>query len=299
MKKGLKYVGFILAFIYIFIMLMIIPSLELGTNSNTVTVTEYNSNNIISYNYSGQATLVAHVSAIPQVAVPDPVVVKPAAKVVTQQPKVQVQKAPAVQAQKAPAAPATPAPNIEDQFNLGTITISNSDFFRKFIMDDGSYYYLNHDLYGTYNNVGMPIVDSRTNFKTKKTIIYAHSAKNGRSPFNYLQNYHNNPGFFNAHRYITITYEGHTYKYEIFSVYVSLADDDYSEGLEYFRNINYSTANWDQKIKWYKSNSEYETGVNVSGSDKILIFQTCSMDNNYYGKYYRANLVVMAKLIEG
>ena len=292
MKKGYKYLGFLFAFIYIFIMLLILPSIELGTTSNTVKVEEYKSNNTIAFDQVGHATLVAHVSSMPVVEVPVPVVEPVKAK--------PVQAAPAKkQVPKEAPAPAAPAPNIEDQFNLGTITISNSDYFRKFIMDDGSYYYLNHDLYGTYNNIGMPIVDSRTNFKGRKTIIYAHSAKNGRSPFNYLQNYHNNQGFFNAHRYITITYEGHTYKYEIFSVYVSLADNDYSEGLEYFRNMYYTDAEWDQTVKWYKSNSEYETGVNVSGNDKILIFQTCSMDNNYYGKYYRANLVVMAKLIEG
>lgn len=189
--------------------------------------------------------------------------------------------------------------SVESKFNLGTITISNSDFKRNVIMDDGSYYYLNHDLNGKYNGVGMPIIDSRTNFKTRKTIIYAHSAKSGNSPFNYLQNYHENESFFRNHRYITITYEGHTYKYEIFSVYVSLADDDYSEGLEYFRVMGYSDSEWDERIKWYKSNSDYDTGVSVSGNDKILIFQTCSMDSRYYQKYYRANLVVMAKLIEG
>ena len=33
--------------------------------------------------------------------------------------------------------------SVESKFNLGTITISNSDFKRNVIMDDGSYYYLN------------------------------------------------------------------------------------------------------------------------------------------------------------
>ena len=63
--------------------------------------------------------------------------------------------------------------------------------------------------------------------------------------------------------------------------------------------MGYSNSEWDERIKLYKSNSDYDTGVSVSGNDKILIFQTCSMDNRYYQKYYRANLVVMAKLIEG
>ena len=188
--------------------------------------------------------------------------------------------------------------NNENKY-MGSISISNSSFKKDIMMDDGSYYYLNHNLSGKYDGVGMPIIDFRTNFTGRKTILYAHSAKNGRSPFNYLQNYHNNKSFFNSHRYIYVTYGGKTYKYEIFSVYVSLANDDYDEGLEYFRVMSYSDSKWDERIRWYKSNSEYDTGVNVSGKDKILILQTCSMDDNYYHKYYRANLLVMGKLIEG
>ena len=145
----------------------------------------------------------------------------------------------------------------------------------------------------------MPIIDFRTNFNTKKTIIYAHSAKNGGSPFNFLQNYHNNQGFYNGHKYITVNYGGRTYKYEIFSVYIAAANGYYDEALEYFRNTYYTPEEWDETIKWYKSLSEYDTGVEVSGNDKILILQTCAMDNNYYQKYYRANLIVMGKLIEG
>ncbi len=193
---------------------------------------------------------------------------------------------------------AQPKEDIRSKFNLGTISISNSNFSKDIIMDDGTYYYLNHDLNGKYNGVGMPIIDSRTNFNTRKTILYAHSAKNGGSPFNYLQNYNENESFFRAHRYITITYNGQTYQYEIFSVYVSLADDDYSDGLEYFRRMSYTDAEWGEQLEWYKSNSDYDTGVHVADNDKILILQTCSMNNKYYNKgYYRANLVVMAKLI--
>lgn len=187
----------------------------------------------------------------------------------------------------------------EDKFNLGSISINNSNFKKDIIKDDGSYFYLNHNLNGKYNGVGMPIIDVRTDFTTRKTLMYAHSAKNGKSPFNYLQNYHNNESFYKDHKYITITYDNHTYKYEIFSVYVSLADDELSEGLEYFRKVNYNNSEWDDIINWYKRNSEYDTGVSVSENDKILILQTCSMDDKYYQKYYRANLLVMAKLIEG
>ena len=61
--------------------------------------------------------------------------------------------------------------------------------------------------------------------------------------------------------------------------------------------MKYSESNWQKRIQEYKSYSEYDTGVQVSGSDKILILQTCSMDSNYAGKHYRANQLIMGKLI--
>lgn len=162
---------------------------------------------------------------------------------------------------------------------------------------EGSFSYINHDKYGNYDPNGVPFIDFRNNFQTRKTIIYAHSNMNGNGPFQALQNYHNNPGYFNNHRYITINFDGNTYTYEIFSVYVSTANSDDDYGLEYFYTMNYSDDAWNSKIQEYKNNSEYDTGVSVSGNDKILILQTCSMDLNYYEKYYRYNLLIMAKLV--
>ena len=163
--------------------------------------------------------------------------------------------------------------------------------------DDGSNFYLDHDINGNYNGIGVPYKDFRTNFYTRKTIIYAHSTPSGNGPFNGLQNYHNNPGYYSGHRYITVNYNGSTYTYQIFSVYVSTANSDEDEGLEYFYIMNYSDEAWANKIQEYKNKSEYETGVPVSGNDKILILQTCSMDGAYYERYYRYNLLIMAKLV--
>lgn len=180
---------------------------------------------------------------------------------------------------------------------VGSISISGSNFKKDLVSDDGSYYYLDHTLAGKLNYRGVPFIDNRTNFNGKKTIIYSHSAKDGSAPFNFLQNYNGNKSFYDAHKYITINYGGKTYKYLIFSAYVSIANSDSDEGLEYFRVMNYSDEKWEAKLQEYKSKSDYNTGVSVSKNDKILILQTCSMDKRYYKKYYRYNQLVMAKLI--
>ena len=163
--------------------------------------------------------------------------------------------------------------------------------------DDGSYYYLDRNINGVYDGIGVPFIDSRNNFYTRKTIIYAHSSPYGNGPFQALQNYHKNKGYYDAHKYITINYNGNTYNYLIFSVYVSLANSEEEEGLEYFQNMDYNNYEWGNAINRYKSHSEYETGVSVNSNDKIIILQTCSMDPAYYEKYYRYNLLIMGKLV--
>ena len=164
--------------------------------------------------------------------------------------------------------------------------------------DDGSYYYLDHNINGEYDQIGIPIIDFRTNFETRKTLIYAHSTLAGNGPFQALQNYPNNPDYYNAHKYISIHYNDKDYKYEIFSVYISLAENQNSYELEYFYNTEYTNYDWGRILKYYKSRSDYDTGVKVSKNDKIIILQTCSIDPNYYEKYYRYNILVFAKLIK-
>ena len=168
---------------------------------------------------------------------------------------------------------------------------------KRLMDDDGEYYYLNHNLEGRYDEVGIPFVDFRTNFETRKTLIYAHSTLAGNGPFQVLQNYHNNKDFYEEHKYISITYNDKDYEYEIFSVVLSLADDERSPELEYFYTTEYYDSDWEKIIQGYKNKSEYDTGVEVSKTDKVLILQTCSMDPDYYEKYYRYNILIFAKKI--
>ena len=168
---------------------------------------------------------------------------------------------------------------------------------RSLVKDNGSAFYLDHNINGVYDGIGVPFIDFRNDFNTRKTIIYGHSSMTGNGTFQGLQNYHNNYGFYSSHPYITINYNGRTYNYLIFSVYVSVANSEEDEGLAYFHRMNYSDSEWTYELNKYKSRSEYNTGVNVGASDKIVILQTCSMDPRYYEKYYRYNLLIMGKLV--
>ena len=186
---------------------------------------------------------------------------------------------------------------VDNPYTIEGNSIRVGSIYNHLMNDTGDFYYLDRNIDGVYDGLGVPFVDFRNDFTGRKTIIYAHSATNGNGPFNGLQNYHNNPDYYKDNKYITIEYNGYTYTYEIFSVYVSLADNEESEGLEYYYNMDYTDQEWANTIQSYKNHSEYDTGVSVSGSDKIVILQTCSMDPQYFDKYYRYNLLVMGKLI--
>ncbi len=142
------------------------------------------------------------------------------------------------------------------------------------------------------------VLDYRLDFnKYKKVIIYGHSFVDGGGLFNYFQNYDGNKSFYDNHKYITVNYNGNTYRYEIFSVYIVTANKDDDPSMEYYYWYNYNDVKWDEVIKSYKNKSQYNTGVDVSGDDEILIIQTCSTNPSVAGKYYKANLLIMGKLI--
>lgn len=174
----------------------------------------------------------------------------------------------------------------------------DSILYNRLMDDDGSYYYLNHNLNGEYDQIGIPIVDERTDFThTRKTLVYAHSTTNGKGPFQVLQNYYQNYSFYNDHKYIEINYNDKIHNYVIFSVYVQTTNDMADKNLEYFNRVDYNDHEWLEALNNYKSKSDYETGIEINKEDKIIILQTCSMDPNYYEKFHRYNLLIFAKEI--
>ena len=196
-----------------------------------------------------------------------------------------------------PVIEAVPEPVVQQPVITNSISIGNVLYNHLMKDTTGDHFYLNHNLNGDYDGIGVPYIDFRTDFNTRKTIIYSHSSTQGNGPFQVLQNYHYNKAFYDQNPYITIHYEGRTYTYQIFSVYVSVANSEEDDGLEFFHRMYYTDSEWNERVNYYKSHSDYETGVSVSGSDKILILQTCSMDPNFYQKYYRYNLLIMGKLV--
>lgn len=80
-------------------------------------------------------------------------------------------------------------------------------------------------------------------------------------------------------------------KYQIFSVYVETSKWDYMK-------LNFTEKEWLEHLNKLKSLSWYETGVNVSKDDEILILQTCSHHKKYKNYNNKYLLIIVKNIIK-
>jgi sortase B len=175
-------------------------------------------------------------------------------------------------------------------------TYNNDDIIARLIIDSldidiiltqytNNKYYLNHNLYKNYSKVGNAFIDYRTDINSNQINIYGHNSKTYDIPFTKLTSFLDY-NFFLNNKTITLITNENKYNYEIFSVYGTV------NNLEHMK-INFTDNN--QLYKHYlilKNNSIYNTNIDISYKDNILIIQTCLYDENI-GKY----LVICAKRV--
>ena len=158
---------------------------------------------------------------------------------------------------------------------VGLLYIPGTNIKEPIVQADNNEYYLNHDLYKNDNIEGAVFLDFRNEInESMKNLIYSHNSQHYDVPFKELEGYYDKE-FYNNHRYLYLKSSNSIAKYQIFSVYVETSDWEYTR------------INFDNKKDWFthlqdlKDKSLYETGVNISNKNKILILQTCSYHNDY------------------
>ncbi len=173
----------------------------------------------------------------------------------------------------------------------GVLSIDNSDYNAIVTQTTDNSFYLSRDAKKTRDGLGTPFIDYRIDLNnTKKILIFAHNSKYKEMPFKILENYYDEE-YYKEHKYLTLTLENENIKYEIFSVYVDYQDFDY-----YDLNFKNNTE-WFNHIKKLKSNSFYDTGVELESDDDIIILQTCSTLKKY-SNYKHKFLVVMGRRVK-
>lgn len=180
--------------------------------------------------------------------------------------------------------------NIEEYTNdiVGTLYIPDTEFKATITQTTDNIYYLNHDVDGNSKSKGNPFLDYRDSIDSSKVLrIYGHNSRTISTEFHILEEYYKEK-YYKEHPYIYFDTNEGTKKYQVFSSYIEAQDWSY-----YNVNFNNETTYKKELIK-YKNKSLYNTGVEVSEKDRILILQTCSYDKKY-AKYKNKFLLIMAK----
>lgn len=166
-------------------------------------------------------------------------------------------------------------PNNEDI--VGSIKISGTNINEYIVQGDDNDYYLNHNLDKEEDIAGSVFLDYRNNFSDKKLLIFGHNARKLKTvPFHDLEKYMDE-SFYKDNNYIDLTLNNEESKWQIFSVMTV------EKGNNTHMKLHFTDQEWTSHIDWLKSNSLYDTKVDVGANDNIVILQTCNYnpENTY------------------
>lgn len=167
---------------------------------------------------------------------------------------------------------------------VGWIHIDDVDLDFPVVQGTDNEHYLTYDATGSQSAYGAVFMDCRNKSLADDlhVLVYGHNMIGGGmlSP---LTQYTEQSFFANGTGTFWIATPEATYHYQIFAVSVVEPDDAiYTVGYE-------NTEVFDEFVQTIKSKSLYDTGVDVSGQDRVLTISTCSRPNR---------LVISAKLVQ-
>ena len=159
---------------------------------------------------------------------------------------------------------------------IGNITVSGTDIDEYIVQTTDNNYYLNHNLKKEYDIAGAVFMDYRNSVDDKKILIFGHNARKlDTVPFHDIEKYLDE-SFYRENKYVDLKFNEDT-KWLIFSVMIVKKGNNTHMKLEFDDN------SWLEHLNYLKSNSIYDTGVDVSFDDRIVVIQTCNYhpENTY------------------
>lgn len=179
----------------------------------------------------------------------------------------------------------TPVVNQENKDQKFTLSINNLITKEPVMQTTDNEFYMNHNNKKEEFIGGSLFVDYRVNLNsTRKIIIYGHSSSTVDIPFTKLLGY-KKQDFFLKHQDIELNYKDKKEIYQVFTV--MLLKEDY-----FYTRLEFTDEAFIKHLEELKEKSIYDTGINIDKTNKLLILQTCSQDED--GLY----LVIGAKLKE-
>ena len=157
---------------------------------------------------------------------------------------------------------------------IGWIRFINVDISYPIMQGDDNEYYLKHTFTGQERTSASIFMDyqNTSDFSDMVTIIYGHNMKND-TMFGNLHEYEDSSTLETDPYFLIYTPDG-TYRYDIFSCYTT---SDLNYQIFYSESDEYT-----EYVQKLKNNSSYDTGVEVSGSDHIIMLSTCTAAGDNY-----------------
>ncbi|MBU3136895.1 class B sortase [Clostridium gasigenes] len=156
---------------------------------------------------------------------------------------------------------------------VGWITVEGTNIDYPVVQGNNNDFYLYNDFTKEKSSSGSIFMDYRNNIKDDSNIIiYGHNMKN-KTMFNNLTKF-KNQDFFEKNKIITLKSNNEIKRYEIFSVYVTDAKEEYLE---------YNFANKESYLTYLNKlevKSLYLNKLDIGEKDKIITLTTCSFEFN-------------------
>lgn len=153
---------------------------------------------------------------------------------------------------------------------IAWIAFDNLDISYPVMYSGDNGYYLRRTFNRTSNTAGSIFLEAanQPDFSDYHMIFYGHNMKNG-SMFGKLKNFRDEE-FYEENQYFTVCTPDTWYRFQIFSVQTVAVDDEiYTVGFEPDETFAAFASS-------LKENSLYDTGVEVSGEQRILTLSTCT-----------------------
>lgn len=187
-----------------------------------------------------------------------------------------------------------PVTSLKEEYHNNDIKavlyIENTDFITPVVQTTDNDYYLKHLPDKSYNINGSVYFDYRIDIEnTQKYLIYGHSSLDYDLPIEVIEKYKDKT-FYDNHKYIYIDTEKDEKKFIVIGAYVETSNWEYTK-------VKFDTPEETKKhYDFLLSNSFYDTGIEITGNDNMLIIQTCATLPEYQ-KYSNKYFLLMAKEI--
>lgn len=151
--------------------------------------------------------------------------------------------------------------------------------------------YIRKNFDGLYSSAGTPFIsaDCAISPESDNLVIYGHHMKSGKA-FTTVVRYASEE-YYKEHPtiYYSTLYEERTY--EIVAAFYDRVYYNYEDVFKYYEFIDYETEEeFNEAVEYFKTHSEYDTGVDVEYGDKFITLVTCSY-HEQYGRF-----VVVARI---